>query len=62
MNDEKGDNMLTRQEAANYLKCSVALLAKIAYTEPGAIPQFKIGKRVLYRKSDLDSFIESRKH
>jgi len=54
------DLMLTRQEAAQYLHCSVSFLEKKATNDPGLIPHIKIGKKALYRKTDLDSYISNK--
>jgi len=58
MTTKPGDNsMLTRQEAAHYLGCSISYLEKKATNEPKLITFVKIGKRVRYRVTDLDCYI-----
>ena len=52
---------MTRKEAADYLRISVRKLDYMA--EQGIIRRCKLGNgkraRVLYRKKDLDKFVES---
>jgi excisionase family DNA binding protein len=51
--------MLTTHEAADYMRCSPRTLERMRCS--GITPKFvKIGKRVLYRQSDLDEWIASR--
>jgi excisionase family DNA binding protein len=53
------DFHLTKKEAAAYLRLSEdtlsALLAK------GALQAFRVAKKLLFRKSDLDAFVEQRR-
>lgn len=50
--------LLTVDEATQYLKLSVAKLARMRKEKEG--PRFvKMGTRVLYRQIDLDSYIAS---
>ncbi len=51
------DPRYTRKEAADYLNVVPGTLAVWASTGRVAIPYCKIGKKVVYRKSDLDAFI-----
>jgi excisionase family DNA binding protein len=46
-------------EAADYLRLSVSTLAKRRLSGEGP-PYSKIGRAVLYRKSDLDDWLASR--
>jgi len=49
-------NLLTVQEAAQYLRCGVSTLNKLRVTGGG--PVFvKIGARVLYEREALDRYI-----
>ena len=48
----------TRREAAEYLKVSAQTLANWAVDESITLPYYKVGKKVQYRKSDLDEFLE----
>jgi excisionase family DNA binding protein len=48
---------MTKKEAATYLKISVTNLTN----KKGEIPHFKIKGRVLFKRSDLDAWVESHK-
>lgn len=52
--------LLDRSGAAEYLGISPQTLAIWASTRRYGLPFVKIGRRVKYRVTDLDSFIESR--
>jgi excisionase family DNA binding protein len=55
-----GEEFLIRTEAADYLRVPVATLAAWAYRHTG--PQFyRVGRRVLYRRAELDRWIEDQK-
>ena len=54
MSDEK---LLTQKEAMSYLRISLETLAKLRRE---GLPFVKLGKKVLFKKSDLDAFIEAR--
>jgi len=47
---------LTRKEAARFLKISVPTLH--SYTKEGKVTAFRVGRRVLYRMSDLEMDME----
>ncbi|KAA8815278.1 DNA-binding protein [Bifidobacterium rousetti] len=50
------DTWLTRKEAAEYSKTTYGTLSTYAYCHKG--PRFfKVGGKVLYRKSDLDQWL-----
>jgi excisionase family DNA binding protein len=51
---------LTNQEAASYLGVKPETLDVWRSCGRYSVPFAKIGRRVFYRKSDLDTFIESR--
>ena len=53
------NNLMTRVEAAKYLGLTVHTLAAWATETPLRLPMIKMGSRVMYKKSDLDSFVES---
>jgi excisionase family DNA binding protein len=54
------DKLLHREEAAEYLRTPVATLAQWAYRGVG--PEFfRTGRRVLYRKSDLDRWLDAQR-
>lgn len=52
------DNLLTRPEAAAYLGVSTSTLARWACLREN-VRYHRVGKRAVYRKSDLDEFIAS---
>ena len=55
----EGDNLLDACAAARYLGLSARTLAKMRLS--GNSPSFlKLGRRVLYRRIDLDTWLESR--
>ncbi|MBD2798359.1 helix-turn-helix domain-containing protein [Xenorhabdus sp. PR6a] len=49
----------TRSEAAIYLGVTPQTLANWAHTGKEKIPYHKIGRKVIYLKSDLDSYLVS---
>ncbi|HOY71082.1 MAG TPA: helix-turn-helix domain-containing protein [Methylotenera sp.] len=53
------NNLLNRCEAAEYLRIKKQTLAVWASTKRHPLPYVKVGSRVLYRQSDLDTFIAS---
>lgn len=52
------NEILTRQEAAHLLNCSLTTLCQ--YQKEGVIPFYKIGKKVLFRREEL--LISIRRH
>ncbi|MEO6118600.1 MAG: helix-turn-helix domain-containing protein [Methylotenera sp.] len=52
-------HLLNRSEAAAYLGIKTETLAVWACNKRYKLAYIKIGSRVLYRQSDLDSFIAS---
>ena len=52
------DELLTINEALEYLKISRGSLYKLMKQK--AFPYIKLEKRVLFRKSDIDKFLESK--
>ena len=56
------DNLLTTEQAANYLGLSVNTLRNIKCRKGYEyLPYVKFGSRVLYKKNDLDQFVEMHK-
>ena len=53
-------DLITRQEAADYLGVKEGTLAIWACTNRYNLPYIKMGRLVKYRLTDLDAFIESR--
>lgn len=56
----KKHELLTRQEAAEYLGITSRTLAVWACVKRYNLPYVKIGRLVKYRRSDLDIFIKKR--
>ncbi len=52
--------LMTRQQAAEYLGVKVQTLAVWKCTGRYSLPFVKVGSKTRYRKSDLDKFIERR--
>ncbi|HDU1478183.1 TPA: helix-turn-helix domain-containing protein [Klebsiella pneumoniae] len=48
---------LTRAEAAAYLGVNAQTLANWAHTGKVGIPYHKVGRKVIYMKSDLDNYL-----
>lgn len=53
-------DLLTRREAAEYLRVKPQTLALWACTGRYGLRFVKVGGRVYYRRSDLDRFLEQR--
>jgi len=51
------DRLLTKKEVLEYLRVSRATLDRSLMKE---IPYIKLGKRVLFRKSDIDAYLEKK--
>ena len=51
--------LLTLKAAAAYLSCSLWAMREFQWGQ--TIPHIRIGRRVLFDRRDLDSFVESRK-
>jgi excisionase family DNA binding protein len=58
-NSTTANDHMTRNEAAEYLRLKTNTLARWATEGRNDLPYFKAGNRVLYRKSDLDAWLES---
>lgn len=50
---------LTRSEAAEHLGVNTQTLANWAHTGKVKIPFHKVGRKVIYFKSDLDAYLDS---
>lgn len=53
------NHLLNRCEAADYLRIKKETLAVWACTQRYPLPYIKVGRRVMYRQSDLDAFVET---
>jgi len=60
MTDREFPARLTANEAAEYLRVSPLTLQDWRHKRIGP-PYFKVGKRVVYQRSDLDAFMQSTK-
>lgn len=58
MENARFSHLMTRVEAAHYLGVSPSTLARWAHLRTG-VRFHKVGRRTLYKVSDLDAFIES---
>lgn len=54
-----GVEYLTKGQAAEYAKVSVATLERLMRKKP-PLPHIKLDRRVLFRKKDIDAFLEKR--
>jgi excisionase family DNA binding protein len=54
------EEYMTPREAAKYRKAGLSTLAKERLTGTG-MPYLKIGMKILYRKSDIDAFLASKR-
>ncbi|HAA44152.1 MAG: hypothetical protein XD36_2435 [Halomonas sp. 54_146] len=54
--------LLTPDEAANYLGVSARTLATWRSTGRHALPFIKVGSRCRYRRQDLEAWLNSRMH
>lgn len=52
------DTWMTREEAAAYLRVTRGHLANLA--SEGAGPRYAVGRPILYRREDLDAWVEER--
>ncbi len=59
MNLINSQEKMTRKEAAEHLGVSVQTLANWAHTGKVKIPFHKLGRKVLYMRSDLDTYLAS---
>jgi excisionase family DNA binding protein len=59
MNTHLEKTRLNRKQAAEYLGLSEGTLAVWASTGRYQLPFIKVGRKVFYRQSDLDAFIDS---
>ena len=53
--------MMSRARAAKYLGCAKATLDYWASTGNQKIPYFKIGRKVVYARADLDRWLEQKR-
>lgn len=52
------EKYLTREDAAEYLGVSLGHLAELR-KEPNPLPVFRLGRRLVFRSSDIDRWIEN---
>lgn len=56
----QGDDLLTTPEAAKLIRAEPGTLEVWRTTKRYKLPYVKVGRKVLYRRSDLLKFLESR--
>jgi excisionase family DNA binding protein len=54
----KNDDLFTREELVAYLKISRGTLSKLM--KQNAFPYVKLERKLLFRKSDIDRWLESK--
>lgn len=59
MNTEGRAELLTAQEAADYLRLAKSTLAKLRCIGGGP-PYVQLGRRIAYRRADLDAWLAKR--
>ncbi|BBV29158.1 helix-turn-helix domain-containing protein [Citrobacter freundii] len=59
LSEIKNSKKLTRSEAAELLGVNPQTLANWAHTGKVKIPFHKVGRKVIYFKSDLDAYLDS---
>lgn len=55
------EERMTRQEAAGYLGLSFSTLENDVVTGRLGVPFYRVGRKPLYRRSDLDAWLEARR-
>lgn len=59
MNEMSESIFLTREELMEYLKIKRSTLQKLM--NKGDLPYFKLGRRILFKKEEIDRWIESKR-
>ena len=59
---ERNSNLLNRKEAADFLRVNPGTLANWEWNKTQKIPVVNIGRKVFYRLSDLENWINSHVH
>jgi excisionase family DNA binding protein len=54
----KKDDLMTKREVMDYLRISLATIDRLI--KRYAFPYIKLGKRVLFRRSEIDAYLESK--
>ena len=52
-------DLMTRKETAEFLGIPVATLNYWATSYPGKLPYYRIGKRAVYNRKDVEAFVET---
>ncbi len=60
MTDKTKSSLMSRKQAASYLGISPQTLSVWACEGRYKLPYIKVGRRVMYRFSDLEDFLERR--
>jgi len=53
------DEILSKEQTTKYLKISRGSLLRLMQSRD--IPYFKLGRRVLFRKTDIDAWLETKR-
>ncbi len=59
-NESRNSELMDREEAAKFLRLSPGTLANWQSTQRQKVPSLKLGKRIFYRKPDLEKWLEQR--
>jgi excisionase family DNA binding protein len=54
----KKDDLMTKREVMDYLRISLATLDRLIKRH--AFPYIKLEKKILFRRSDIDAYLESK--
>jgi excisionase family DNA binding protein len=55
------DDLIEIEDAARYLHCSVATVRRYTKLPKKPLPHYRIGGKLLFKKADLDMFLEERR-
>lgn len=51
------DNILTKKELSNYMKCSLGMIDNLMKED---LPYIKIGRNVKFKKEDIENYLTSK--
>ena len=57
-NDERSSELMTRSEAARFLRLAPGTISNWQSTQKQKIPCLKLGGRIFYRQADLCKWVE----
>ncbi len=61
MDGSRKTELMNRMEAAEFLRLSPGTLANWQSTQRHKIPAIKLGKRIFYRRHELEKWLETRR-